>query len=556
MLTKRIRHMNRYREIVTALAKFGFGYIVKEIGLFHLIANPLKKIKINFESDQASAGKRVRLLMETLGPTFIKLGQLLSIRSDLLPNQLTQELEKLQDDVKPIDTALVKTLVETELGAPIDELFTSFSPECLAAASIGQVHQATLKSGETVAVKVRRPYIEKQIDTDIEILRDLARLVEQRFDWARHYQIRDIIDELSEAIKSEMDYSQEGRNAEKIAKQFVNDEHIIIPKVYWDFTSKRVLTMSYITGKKYTDIQAIPDDQFNKKILAERLVHSFLHQVLVVGIYHGDPHPGNLFFLPGNKIAYLDFGQVGKLTQEMKNNFASLIIGLMRRDTDTLLRTVLNMAITREDINEGKLKDDLDDLRDKYYDIPFSKVNIADAIADLFATTQKHKITIPKDYTLLGKALMTLEGIITDLDADISLVHLAEPFGKKLLIDKANPKNILARLWEGLQDLADDSYRLPRLLKKVLTKVDRGDVRLEMELPQIDKLLLRIDRIGNRISFSVTLLACSIIIVGLIIAKTFGNNFLDFFPIVGIGIVIIILMFLWLIFSIFRSGRF
>ncbi|GGH77475.1 ubiquinone biosynthesis protein [Pullulanibacillus pueri] len=555
MIKKRMRHINRYREIVTALVKFGFGYIVKEIGLFHLISNPIKKIRVSLESEHVSVGKRLRLFMEELGPTFVKLGQLLSIRGDLIPKQLTIELGKLQDDVKPVDPLVIEHIIESELGAPTSELFSSFSGKSLAAASIGQVHKATLKTGETVAVKIRRPHVEKQIETDIEILRDLTRLVEQRFAWAKQYQLRDIVDELSEAIKSEMDYSQEGRNAEKVARQFTDDDTIIIPRVYWDFSTKKILTMEFIEGKKYTDITDLPEDTFNKELLAERLVNSFLKQVLVTGIYHGDPHPGNLFFLPGNKIAYIDFGQVGILSQEMKNNFSSLIIGLMRKNTDILLHTVLNMAIVPEEIDEGKLRNDLDQLRDKYYDIPFSKINIAEAISDLFEVTQKHQITIPKDYTLLGKALITLEGIVTSLDERLSIIDLAEPFGKKLLLERAHPKNVLSKLWDNVQDISGDTLKLPRLLKKVLIKVDRGDVHLEMELPQIDKLLLRIDRIGNRISFSVTLLACSIIIMGLIIAKTFGNHFLDFFPIVDIGIVIVILMFLWLIFSIFRSGR-
>ena len=555
MITKRMRHINRYREITTALAKFGFGYIVKEIGLFHLITSPIKRIKINLESDQPSSGKRIRLLLEALGPTFVKLGQLLSIRRDLIPVQLTRELSKLQDKVKPIDYTMIEQIIENELGAPVDELFDAFEMKSLAAASIGQVHKAILKSGEIVAVKIRRPHIEQQIETDIEILRDIARLVEQRFAWARHYQLRDIVDELSLAIRSEMDYSQEGRNAEKIAQQFEDDPYIIIPKVYWDLSTKKVLTMSFIEGVKFNDVVTNPDTPYNKKILAERLVHSFLSQVLVAGIYHGDPHPGNLYFLPGNRVAYIDFGQVGFLTKEMKRNFSSLIIGLMRKDTEILLRTVMKMALISEDIHEDKLRSDIDLLRDKYYNIPFSKINIAEAISDLFETTQKHRILIPKDYTLLGKALMTLEGIVKDLDGELSLVHLAEPFGKKLLFDRANPRNVLSKLWDGFNDIAGDTVKLPRLLKKVLAKVDRGDVHLEMELPQIDKLLLRIDRVGNRISFSVTLLACSIIIVGLIIAKTFGNHFLHYFPIVHIGIGIVILMFLWLIYSIFKSGR-
>ncbi|MGC4378351.1 AarF/UbiB family protein [Fictibacillus sp. Mic-4] len=556
MLMKRMQHINRYREIVTVLAKHGFGYIMKEVGLFHMLSLP-KRMAADLNSNEPKPlGKRLRLVMEELGPTFIKLGQLLSIRRDIIPEQLAIELENLQDKVTPVNSLIIKQTIKEELGASCEEIFEHFENQSLAAASIGQVHKAILKSGETVVVKVRRPNIETQVDSDIEILRDIARLVEHRYDWAKQYQIRDIIDELAQAIKSEMDYTQEGRNAEKISRQFENDDNILIPAVFWDYSTKKVLTTEYIDGKKYAALNDDGDEHWNKKIIAERIVHSFLNQVLMGGVYHGDPHPGNLLFLPENKIAYIDFGQIGVLSDEMKKNFASLIIGLMKKDTDILIRTISRMAITSEDIKEGKLRQDLDDLREKYYNIPLSKIKIGESITDLFNVTQRHRIMIPKDYTLLGKALITVEGMVKNLDPELSLIHLAEPFGKKLILERFHPVRAATKLWEELTDFANVTFRLPGLLRKTLMKINKGQVRLEMELPQIDKLLLKLDRVGNRIAFSVTLLAFSIIITGLIISQTFSNRVFFHFPAVGIGIGIAILMFVWLLFSIFRSGRF
>ncbi|MGE8206501.1 ABC1 kinase family protein [Heyndrickxia sp. NPDC080065] len=556
MFMKRMQHINRYREIVTVLVKHGFGYIVKEVGLLHLLSLP-KRMAADLQSEEPKPlGSRLRLVMEELGPTFIKLGQLLSIRRDLLPEQLILELEKLQDNVTPYDTSIIKQTIYEELGASCEDIFQHFDDDSLATASIGQVHKAILKTGETVAVKVRRPNIESQIDSDIEILRDITRLIEIRYDWAKHYQIRDIVDELAQAIKSEMDYTQEGRNAEKISRQFEEDDNILIPEVFWEYSTKKVLTTKYFEGTKYAYLNSETTNEFNNKVLAERLVHSFLNQVLISGVYHGDPHPGNLLFLPGNKIVYIDFGQIGILSPDMKKNFASLIIGLMKKDTDILIRTVSRMAITSVEINEDRLRLDLDNLRDKYYNIPLSKINIGEAITDLFNTTQKHRIIIPKDYTMLGKALITIEGIVKNLDSELSLIHLAEPFGQKLLFDRIHPLHALSKAWDELIDFTNITFRLPKLLRKTLIKVNKGQVRFEMELPQIDKLLLKLDRVGNRISFSITLLAFSIIIAGLIIGQTFSNRFLFHFPTVGFGIGIAILMFVWLIYSIFRSGRF
>lgn len=557
MLRKRIRHINRYREIVTILVKYGFGYIVKDVGLFHLLSLPKQMTTDLNEINTKPLGKRIRLILEELGPTFVKLGQILSLRTDLIPEQITKELEHLQDKVPPADEIDIEAIILSELGAPAKELFADFDKHCLAAASIGQVYKAVLKTGETVVVKIRRPNIESLVNNDIEILWDLATLVEHRYSWAKQYQICDIVDELSRTIQNEMDYFQEGRNTEKISKQFEHDESIIIPKVYWDYSSKRVLTVEYIEGKKYADLleQKIPG--FDNSVIADRLVRSFLDQVLIAGVYHGDPHPGNLFFLPGNKIAYIDFGQVGVLSQDMKENFAGLIIELMKGDIDALNQTIRRMAIVPENIDNNLLKSDLGKLREKYYDLPFKQIHIGEVINDLFHTTQKHRIRIPKNYTLLGKALITLEGIVTNLDPDISVLHLAEPYGHKLLLERFNPRRLTSKMRDNWTKWIDDTLQLPLLLKKTLSQANKGQVHLEMDLPQIEQLLLKLDRVGNRISFSIILLAFSIVLVGLIIGDTFGNHpFLTHIPILGIGLAIAIFMFLSILFAIFRSGRF
>lgn len=552
----KIKHVNRYREIAAALVKYGFGYIVKDVGLFHMLSLP-KKLSADFRNGNVRPlGERLRLMLEELGPTFIKLGQLLSIRRDLIPAQLAEQLEKLQDEVRPIPTDRIKEIIAEELGASCEKCFALFDETCIAAASIGQVHRAVLPSGEEVAVKIRRPNIETLVENDIEILRDLARMMEQHYSWAVHYQVRDIVDELAQAIRNEMDYLQEGRNTEKIRQALLGDRHAVVPAVYWTYSTKKILTTEWIHGEKFTDIRHLPAERFNNSRLAERLVTSFLTQVFGEGIYHGDPHPGNLFFLPGDRIAYVDFGQVGFIRGEMKQQLASFLIGLMKKDIDLLMETVIHMAVVPHNLNEQKLRIDLEELQDKYYDVPLGKIDVTEAVTDLFQTAQEHQLIIPKDYTMLGKALMTIESLISALDPNLSLIELAEPFGKKLILERLHPRSIVQRLFANTAAFVDTLLDLPENLKKTLQTVEKGQTEVQMKMPQLEELLRKLDRVGNRISFSVTLLAFSIVFVGLIIGATFGNSFLTHVPAIEVGIVIAFFMFLWIIFSILKSGRF
>ncbi|MDD9149556.1 MULTISPECIES: ABC1 kinase family protein [unclassified Sporolactobacillus] len=558
MFGKRIRHIKRYREIVTVLVKYGFGYIVKDVGLFHLLSLP-KQIVSDFSgtNDSKPVGRKIRLMLEELGPTFIKLGQLLSLRSDLIPEQIANELRELQDSVTPIDPAVIKSVIRQELGAPVGDIFADFDEQCLAAASIAQAHRAVLKTGEEVVIKVRRPDIETVVSTDIEILWDLAALVEKRYSWAKKFQISDIVEEFSLAIRNEMDYFREGRNTEKLYNYFASNENIIIPKVYWDYSTNKLLTLEYINGAKYADLIASVPEGIDKKIISERLVRSFLDQALVVGVFHGDPHPGNLFFFPGNKIGYIDFGQVGTLNEEMKHNFASLIIGLMRGDIDLLFRTIFLMSSMPEDLDERLFKADLELMRDKYYELPFKEIHIGKVIQDIFETTKKHHISIPKDYTLLGKALITLEGLITRLDNQISILELAEPYGQKLLLNRYNPERVAKKTLKSVYEALENSAQIPSLLKKTLTHLYKGKTHVEMELPHLDLLLSRLDRVANRISFSIMLLAFSIILGAMIIGETFGAHPLfTNIPLLDIAVMIVALMFLLVLLAIFRSGRF
>jgi ubiquinone biosynthesis protein len=558
MIGRRIRHINRYREVASVLARHGFGLILEEMGLVNLLSFPKRLFRIEEEADPQTLGERLRTALEELGPTFVKMGQIASTRPDILPDYLIYELEKLQDQVPPFTFSEASKIIEAELGATPREIFEVFDPTPIAAASIGQVHHAVLKSGEEVAVKVQRPMIAQVIETDLEILQDLAGLAERRIEWAKLYHVQEMADEFARSLRSELDYNIEGRNAEKIGKQFAGDSSIRIPKVYWKYSKKRVLTLEFIRGIKLSQIENLETLGYSRKLLSENLIKAMFKQILLEGFFHGDPHPGNIFVLPGQIIAFIDFGMIGRLTPDMKDNFASLVIGMMKGKTEEMIDAVYEMGIVPQDINRKALVRDVDLLREKYLDVPLSQVHLGEAVNDLFQVAFRHRIIIPADLVLLGKSLLSLEGIVERLDPSVSIIDLAEPFGRQLLIERFRPKNLADKAWHNLKDYTELVIQLPKQIKELLLTLQRGKIRLEITIPELESFLRKLDRISNQISFSIILLSFSIIMCGLVIASALGRQPLVLWhiPAIETGSVIAAVMFFLLIFSIFRSGRF
>lgn len=553
----RIRHTGRYREIAMALMRHGFGYIVEELGLFQMLSIPRRWI--THETPQSKTlGERIRLVLEDLGPTFVKLGQLASTRADLLPEPIIQELIKLQDQVPPFSSESAKGIIEQELDDAIEDIFSWFEESPIAAASIGQVHLAKLKTGEDVAVKVQRPGALQMVVRDLEILRDLTALAEKRWVWVKQYQIARLVEEFASSMRAELDYTQEGRNAEKIALQFQNDDTVCIPRIFWQYTSSRVMTMEYVRGISLSHQEELVAKGYDLKETAEKLVESMLHQIFIEGFFHADPHPGNLLVRKDGSLAYLDFGMVGRLSEEMKDHLSSLIIALMRKNTDSMVRAVLRLGMMPEDGDIRELRRDLNSLREQYYNIPFSEISMGTALNDLFAVAQRHKVMIPPDLTLLGKALLTMEGVIEKLDPTLSIIDMAEPFGRKLIKDRFSTRNLRKKLLGGAAGLAEALFDLPDQARQISSLISKGKLKVEISVPEMEALMRKLDQISNRLSFSIVLLAFSIIMVGLIIGSSLNqqSSVLWHFPVIGTGFIVALLMVLWLLFSIFKSGRF
>ncbi|CAH8773069.1 ABC1 kinase family protein [Paenibacillus dendritiformis] len=553
----RIRHAGRYRDIAMALMRHGFGYIVEEIGLRRVLSLPRRWI--TQETLQTKTlGERLRLVLEELGPAFIKLGQLLSTRADLLPGSVIQELEKLQDQVPPFTGAEAGRIIEDELGRPLGQLFLRFDDIPLAAASIGQVHKAWLPNGDAVAVKVQRPGITSIIERDLEILQGLIEAATRRWSWVSEYQIPEMVQEFAKSMIAELDYQHEGRNTDKMAQLLRRDPGIHIPRIDWDRSSAKVLTMEYMDGvmlNHYTE--RLPDGPERKRI-AERLVHAMLHLIFIDGFFHADPHPGNIMVLYQNRIALIDFGMVGQLNGEMKEYLAELIIALMQHRTSGMLRAIARLCLISDRTDLDALRRDLDRLRDRYYDVPFSEVSLGQSLHDLFAVAKKHRIVFPPDLILLAKALLTMEGIVERLDPTLSILDMAEPFGVKLLKEKYSFRRIQKKVVGGTLDLVQAVSDLPMQANRLTSLLSRGKIKAEMELRDLEHVLHKLDQISNRLSFSIVLLAFSIIMVGLIVGSSLSRQptLLWDIPAIEIGFFIAALMFIWLLLSIFRSGRF
>ena len=559
-LQTRVKYINRYREIAMQFSKSGLGFIIEEIGLDRVLSLP-KRILLRQQNDEyleKTYAERIRIFIEEMGTTFIKLGQIASTRADLLPPDLINELEKLQSHVSPFPASDARALIEESLEADIDDIFMIFDDVPVGSASIGQVHRAMLHTGEDVAVKVQRPNIEKTVRTDLEILRHLALLAEANLEWARNYQVTDMIDEFSDALINELDYTIEARNVERIGKTHRNDKKVKIPEIYWDYSSKNVMVMDFIKGTPVNQLKKLDELGINRSMVANTLARSIFKQIFEEGYFHGDPHPGNVNVLDDGTVVFLDFGMVGRLTSDLKNNFGSLLISLMKHDSDGVVKSIVKMGVVPADVSIRDLNREAEIMRDKYYDVPLAKLNFSDAVNDLFGISNKYKIKLPQDFTILAKTLLTLESVVSQLDPDFSIMDVAEPFGKALLLERYNPKNLLNFQIDEVQQLGSELREVTENVHTFSKGLRNQNLPIEIDVKGRSEFSKHLDRVINRLSFSIVLLAFSIVMVGLIVGSAIlGEGSIIFrIPIIEIAAIFAMGMFVWLLWSIVKSGRF
>jgi ubiquinone biosynthesis protein len=551
--------LGRLREIVQVLFRYGFGYFIDQLDLRQLLS-PFEK-PIAHPEPTSSLGVRLRRALEDLGPTFIKLGQLLSTRSDLLPPDVIVELAKLQDQVPPVPFELIRQVIETELGQPLEKIFSSFEQTPLGSASLGQVHLATLPDHRQVVVKVQRPGVAKIIDTDLLVLADLARLAEHRTPWGRIYSFSEMVEEFSRSLREELDYTVESRHAERIAAGFNGDPTVRIPAVLWELTTTKISTQEYFAGISLEDHNALVAAGYSLSSIAQRLTQAMIKQVLEIGYFHADPHPGNILVLPGEIIGFLDFGLVGYLSAPQKEIFIRMIMAGYRRQTDTLIQCLKELGTTTVPIKEEELHHDIDLLLDKYFDLPLSRIKLGQAIKEIMDIAFRHQLRLPSDFTLLAKTIITLEGVVTELDPGISIIEIIQPVATRFIRQRYSLPHLLRTAQDKLSAYRDLAEDIPRLLRTFLRQAVDGQLKINWTIAELQTMLRHLDRISNRLSFSMVLLAFSIIMASLILGSALARPYdpnrilLWRLPYLEIGFLTAGIMVGWLLWAIFRSGR-
>lgn len=505
-----IKDIRRVRDIVTVLARHGFGQLVVALAKTEAygVGPLIRSFQVPAEGEEptepTTAAARLRLVFQDLGPTFIKLGQVLSTRPDLIPEEYAAELKKLQDDVPPFEFADARRQIETELGRPLTELFETFDETPLGTASIGQVYAARLKSGEDVVVKVQRPGVQATIESDIDLMLMLARALETRFPRFKPYDMTGILQEFSKAIRRELDYTTELRNALKFAEIFRQHPEVVVPRVFKRFSTRRVLTMERIRGVKIDLGETIGDD---KKTLARVALQAVLVMVFEAGFFHADPHPGNIFALEGNRIAFLDLGMVGRLDEGMRFRLADLIVALLERDVDEIGRILMMMGIREGKVNQARLRRDIAEVMDKIVGLPLEEIQFSEILTDLLEGARRHHLKVPNEYTLMGKALLTIEGLGKELDPSLDIEAAVAPFIQKLVLARYSPKHLRRTLVKRLNEFYHWSHELPTHVMTILDDLQAGDLRIKVEQLEQGRLMRNLEGIAGKISAALVISA-------------------------------------------------
>ncbi len=554
-LNSNIRSIRRYWGIVRVLSKYGFNQALEMLGLADVVVRSRRIFKIK-ASDIArlSSAERMRLALEELGPTFVKLGQILSTRPDVIPHSFIREFEKLQDNVPGISFDEVKSQIFMELGADAESLFAWIEPEALAAASIAQVHRARLTSGEEVVIKVRRPGVVELVESDINALMSLAQLAERHLPGSEIYDPVGVVREFSRTIRREMDFSREGHTIEKFRDNFAGTPWMYFPKVYWEQSSRGILTMEYVSGVKVSDIESLEHNGTDLKLIARRGADAFLDMVLNHGFFHGDLHPGNVFILPNNRICLLDYGMIGRLDESLKAFLTDLLYAVVNRDTDEVVSLLLISGEISEGLDLRALKRDLSCFIDSYYEIPLKEIEVGRMLLEFVDIITLYSIHITPDIILLSKSLVLIEGMGRKLDPAFDMVEHLRPYIAKELRQKYSPKRIVGDIRTNMLSYMSLARTLPRDIKEIINRINRNKFKIDLEHRGLDKFTTDFDRSTNRLSISLILSA--MIIGSSIIMHTDKGPLLFGFPTLAFfGYTIAAFIGLWLVYAIIRSGR-
>ena len=553
-----MRELPRLHEITSVLIRHGLGDFVQRIGIAGVLERAGRILQWGEAGDvlKLDPPQRIRMALEELGPAFIKLGQVMATRVDLFPPSWIAEFEKLQAQVPPVPFDELLPELERALGRSPFEVFRDLETTALAAASIAQVHRAKLQDGTPVVLKIRRPGVRAKIDADLRLLRRVAELVESEMPEARRYRPVEVAAQFTRSLEREIDFATETRNIERFAKNFAGDPHIVIPRVYPEWTSDALLVQEHIEGIPATDPAAVDAAGLDRKVLAARGTQFFLTQILIHGFFHADPHPGNVIYLRDHRMVIIDFGMVGRLSPQRRSQVIDLLAGLARMEQEPMLDVLLDWAGDAY-VDEAKLASDVNELVFEFEDVPLKNIRIGNVVRDFAAIVREHSIVLPSDLSMMFKALLTLEGLGRQYDPDVHIIEHLAPLLRNALDERYQPMELLRRGQGALSGFLNLVGSVPRDFARLLREARRGKTRVDLDLKRLDQFGSQMERTLDR--GTVGIMTASLVIGSAIVMSVPEGPTLFGIPILttlGLaGYLIAFVNSVWIIYGMWRARR-
>jgi ubiquinone biosynthesis protein len=550
--TRRTGSLGRLSEIAQVATRHGFGYFLRRNRLGDLVPGGVRD---GDEARGSDRGRRLREMLDELGPTFVKFGQLLSTRPDVVPPDIVAELRRLQDDVSPLPFSDIRGVVEAELGLTIEQAFLEFDPAPIASASIGQVHRAVLPDGQEVAVKVQRPAASEQIEADLSLLYQAARLLRERVRALEFMDPHELVDEFARSIRLELDYGHEARNAELFRRNFARSTDVVVPRVIRQYSGARVLTLEFLHGRKVAelDLEAMRPDE--RRDVTSRMADAWMTMVFRHGFFHSDPHPANIFVLDSGALGLVDFGQSGKLTDEDMARLTRLFVDAATENVDAIPRRLKDLGVRYPPEREQEFRAELRVLFDRYYGVRLSEIDPLQVIREAFQLIYAMNLRLPSRFVMLDKAIATLASVGQEVYPEFNVFEVARPYARSLLADRFQPRVIAKRARIEALALGSIARELPYQAHDVLERMREGTLQVRIENPGIDEIDEHIDQASNRLAVALVvaggLVGSSIIgVLGDEGPQVLGLHLFSF-----VGFVVSAAFGLWLIWGVMRHGR-
>ncbi|MDZ3797941.1 MAG: 2-polyprenylphenol 6-hydroxylase [Xanthomonadales bacterium] len=552
-----VRDLGRLQEIAGVLIRYGFGDMVRRIGMSAALERTGRML--HWDDPEAMAHmappERVRCALQDLGPTFVKLGQVMATRVDLLTPEWTTELGKLQNAVPALPFAQVRPQLVEDLGADPEAVFERLEEAPLAAASLAQTHRAWLADGSAVVLKVRRPGIRDTVEADLRLMARLAEIVEERAPDLRRYHPAEVVQQFSASLRRELDFAAEGRNAERIAANFAGHDEVVVPRVYWEWTSERLNVQECLQGIAGTDLAAVDAAGLDRAQLAATGAGIVLKMVLEDGFFHADPHPGNIFYLPDGRIGVIDFGMVGRVSEQRRFQIVQLLHGLVERESAPVADVLMEWGEGGGEVDEARLQADVGAFVDQYRGVPLKDLHMGLMLTDVTTILRDNGLSLPPDLALMIKAFLTLEGMGRQLDPDFDMAGAARPFLQRVVLQRYSPRTLLKRGRRTALDAMELVGDLPRELRRLLRTARRGRLHMQVEVTSLKAFGEQVDRAANRLTMGV--ITAALVVGSSIVMNSAGGGVssrwllaLGVLGFVGAG-----LIGLWILLSIWRSGR-